>query len=654
MPPGPVIAASPWDVVVVRRPSVVITPAGAAFGRLETIALGDTLELQEQSKSPTGKNLRRGRSVGPGRAERRATPEMKKPTHDAPLNRYIVVLRCSNSLIRIPEGRGIRVAPMQSPHGDYELTFRQRTDNVPHIAAPIPRELWMEISGPAPSMEIAINIAEATANTYARQLAFAANAWQGSVSVHLAYGTTSGTEQHQFFQNWVIDEKGIPRVARDVDTDLMLSLLVAITQLPKKVASRISRAIVQYTDALQHWQSGSEVYALSHLYMGVEAITPLAIQQEVARRDLKDSKAIEIELNGPPANSIWLRLATWHYLFAGGHLPNRLAPWARQQIIFRGDLATYRAAQRASNQLEHGLAHHDEIHPLAAQSVGKTAQYLREAILELLPLSEADRQKLKSTLYATPMDTRGFDRQLLGSIVSKTGSLAAADQLHPYVHWEVDLRDYKRTDSCTHEMRLNQKLKPVLATDAKLALERIRFAGLTPTSHTNVEFDVTRGDAPRELMTTKAGAQLAVDHPKGAEWTNLVGRYTLNVNALPPLARFWLTKLDPSLAATAQTLSVAETVDRIFEHIASDPSPLPLKGECETLWKQALDAIRFRELLSSAYSDDEKLIVPVVPANGKASYIDDPAKLGELNDQAVQLMKQLATLLDSLLAAKPE
>jgi hypothetical protein len=61
----------------------------------------------------------------------------------------------------------------------------------------------------------------------------------------------------------------------------MYRLLLAITSMPQKEKSRVVRAIVQYTDALQHWKRGSELYALSHLYMGVEAVTPLVIRREI-------------------------------------------------------------------------------------------------------------------------------------------------------------------------------------------------------------------------------------------------------------------------------------------------------------------------------------------------------------------------------------
>jgi hypothetical protein len=568
------------------------------------------------------------------------------------LKTYTVVMRCRESLIRIPPERGIRIAPMRSQYGDYELTIQQRTEQLPHIRTPIPREPWIEVRGPAPALEVAINIAVVSASDYVRQLAFGANAWHGIVDVHLAYESPNGSTEQKFFQNWVVDERGLPRVAREVNPDLMYRLLVAIAKMPQEERPRLVRAIVQYTDALQHWKPGNELYALSHLYMGVEAITPLVIRREIAIRGLSNRKQLEEALNGPPADSFALRFATYLYRKAGGYVASRLEPWARRDVVFRGDKDTYRAAQRASNQLEHGSAHHADIQSLAAKSIAKTAQYLRETMLQLLEVEDADREQLTKDTYAGPLNVGGFERQLLGVIRSKDEQFAHPDQLYPYVRWEFNLLDYKRNEAGASEMRLNQKINPVLGPNAMLTIERIMFAGPTPQSHTNVEFDVSRGDKPREYVVTKAGAQLAVDAPGGAEWAHLIGSYTLNANALPHMARFWVTKLDPSLAEAAKTLTLAESVQRIVGIVNSEARLSRQRDECESLWKEAVSADEVRSLLSAAFTGEKGLVVPVMPPQGRVSEVTDPKQLRELNDHTIELVKRLAALLDELLALR--
>ena len=136
-------------------------------------------------------------------------------------NTYTVVLRCGDAHFRVPSGRGILISPIVSEYGAFELKILTRTDEIDGIETPVPRELWIEVTGPAPSLQEAVNLASATANDYVRQVAFGANAWQGVMNVHLAYDSSSGHQEREFFQNWVPDEKGLPRQARDIDPDLM-------------------------------------------------------------------------------------------------------------------------------------------------------------------------------------------------------------------------------------------------------------------------------------------------------------------------------------------------------------------------------------------------------------------------------------------------
>jgi hypothetical protein len=357
------------------------------------------------------------------------------------LTQFTVVLRCAESMLRIPFSRALAIAPLTSEFGNHTLKVLTRTDPAEGFKTPLPRELWIEVTGPAPSIEAALALAAASANEYVRQLAFAANAWQGLLSVHLAYDSTPGKRTRQFFQNWIRDEVGLPRVARDVDPNLMLRVLAAIAQLPKKQLGRVSRAIIQYTDALQHWKPGSEVYALSHLYMGVEAITPLVLDQELLRRNMKSRQELERALRGPPPDSFLLRLGAFVYRGLGGYIPSKLDSWVRAEIIFRNDKATFKGAKRASDHFEHGISHHQEVHATAVQCVEKTAQYLRDAILDLLPMSQDDRNVLRASRYARPASTSGFERQFLATIDSSDSDLAAPDQAYPFVTWRFDLKE---------------------------------------------------------------------------------------------------------------------------------------------------------------------------------------------------------------------
>ena len=284
--------------------------------------------------------------------------------------------------------------------------------------------------------------------------------------------------------------------------------------------------------------------------------------------------------------------------------------------------------------------------------MGKTAAYLRETMLSLVLLDDADRERLTVGTYAAPLPAGGFERQLLGTLKSEEGPVTSSDQLHPYVRWEFNLLDYFRNEAGTSEMRVNQKIQPFLGPKTVLNVERIAFAGPTATSPTNVEFDVRKGQAPSEEVLTEAGAQLDIDNPATAEWAALIGKYLLNTNSLPHLARFWLTKLDPSLAEEVKTLSLQECVSHILVILKSDSRLAAHREDGEALWHEAISAEEVRSRLSFAHIGQNGLILPVMPANGTASEVTDPQGLRELVDGSVQLAKRLAMLLDHLLASR--
>lgn len=108
-------------------------------------------------------------------------------------------------------------------------------------------------------------------------------------------------------------------------------------------------------------------------------------------------------------------------------------------MLFKGDTQTFKAARTASNHLEHGVTQHSELHERAVQSVSTTATYLRDAMLDVLPLSQDDRDRLRAKPYANPAKTGGFERHLLGKISCPDDNIAAPDQAYPMVSAEFPL-----------------------------------------------------------------------------------------------------------------------------------------------------------------------------------------------------------------------
>ena len=139
--------------------------------------------------------------------------------------------------------------------------------------------------------------------------------------------------------------------------------------------------------------------SLAHLYIAVEALTKASIRHECERKGLSEedlARANNINpgpQNGPP----------WH---------KALESWARSTLIFDGDTATYSAARRASDGIEHGFLPHSEINAHARTATLTTFKYVRRVVLRLLGLAE------ESALVARPpLDVNSWRKMVRGYLV---------------------------------------------------------------------------------------------------------------------------------------------------------------------------------------------------------------------------------------------
>lgn len=557
------------------------------------------------------------------------------------------------ALRRVADSYSTRRRHSSLPHhlGLRQLRVRitTRTDILVGIRSPIPRELWLEVRGPAPTLEIAINVASAIANEYARHVAFASNAWHGLLDVHLAYDSSPGCRNRIFFQNWVNDERGLPRAARLIDPHLIYRVLVAMAQLAPRDRPRVIRAVTQYSDALQYWKPGSELYALAHLYMGVEGITEVVTRSEVSKRNLRNKAELARAVMDPHKRPVLLKIADWLYRLKTEHVPPApLDLWVRREMIFQGDRETFKTARTASNNLEHGLAQHEEVHQLAVKCVTKSASYLRGTILDLLPLSKADRDALNGEPYGSPANTRGFDRQIIGAIDSETDDVAAADQAYPYILWKVDLKEFSVAENGSYDMRVTQQLTPIMHSAARLNVTQIHFAGQGETRHEDVEVSIR----DRQIATATEGVEVAIDKPSDSRWVQPVGSLTLNCNAIRDLSTYWAQRLTLEGAETLSGLSFAQTVQRIEASISRPAIPKELQVECVMAWREALELDEVRRFVTDCVTQPEGLVPVGSRLHGTAPLINDIQRITDVNGKVVELAKRLVSLLDSLSSLK--
>jgi hypothetical protein len=573
----------------------------------------------------------------------------------SPGKRYTIVLRCAESAIRMAQGQGLRIVPIATSFGEYDLKIVTRTEKVAAFDTPLPRELWVEVSGNAPTLQDAANIAYALADEYVRIAAFATNAWQGLLEFHLGFDSSAEGDKREFHQNWVFDEQGLVRPARNVNPGVAIKLFEAYARLEAGERNRILRAIFMYTDSLQFWKHGGEIHALAHLYMGVEAITPLVVMGEVRRRGLKNREELDVALHGAPADSWKLRWATWLYVKCGGRRGSQLDAWIRREIIFKGDANTYKAAKGASDKWEHATDDRARIHQLASASLSSTANYLRSAILDILPLESVDRQALASGEFSTPASTLGYQRWVSGLLNSSGKELAAPDQAYPILRWEFTMKGLNIGERGRYEMTVNQKLTPMLGSGVTITLDKLYFSGPEPMQHDNVEVKVQRG-ADRGGERIEIGGQtgpkfeVEIDAPANAKWVHPYGSFLLNSNVFFPLSEFWLSNMLGVPPSIEVRRTLRENVTEILSTLEARGISADLIGRCAGAWKEAIHIDEAREVLAVARTTPEGLLSVTRGRSGMQpqSVIDDVGKLVTVNEHAVAAARNVLSLADEL------
>ncbi|MCA1702087.1 MAG: hypothetical protein LC808_01970 [Actinobacteria bacterium] len=241
---------------------------------------------------------------------------------------YVVVLRARSSARFMPE-EGFEVFFGDVPGSAGPVRFRVRTRWVDEgHEAPMPRELWIEGRGPAPSLDHAVAKFGATGHLFRNLLSFTANTSVEVPEVHVAYDATPGATEREFLEVFMPDERGHPREGRIARPNELVAVFQGLQR--SEDSSRINRVIQQYALALRYWYFGGEWLALAHLYMAVETLTDAVIRYQ-CNKDGIDAETLAGRQGIDTANP-----ESWNH---------NLKIWSRREIIFEGDNETYRKAQ---------------------------------------------------------------------------------------------------------------------------------------------------------------------------------------------------------------------------------------------------------------------------------------------------------------------
>lgn len=302
--------------------------------------------------------------------------------------------------------------------------------------SPTPRELWIDVRGPAPTLDHASKAFERLAIHLANIISFVANVYSGTPEVHIIYDATPGSTSREFLEVFIPDENGGIREGRFINVHELQQFFP--TQQDSPPDSRIGSAIYKYCQALARWRLGEEALALSLLYMAAETLTKAVIRLHCHRYQLT-----EIELAA--RNGIDTSTADkWKH---------SLDVWARRDIIFDGDKEVYREARYASDGMEHGFLTLDEVHARAIAVTARTFDYVRRSILRTAGVRE---EQFTEMYDRHPKDVESIRKVIRGRFEGDGSDPAPKNQEYPMLIWHSRVDSFKREDGA-FKLSLSEK-----------------------------------------------------------------------------------------------------------------------------------------------------------------------------------------------------
>jgi hypothetical protein len=360
-----------------------------------------------------------------------------RPTEEVPdgQSHHVVVLGANSAVWFPDEPVPMAIHDFRTDSGPVRLIFRTRHSDE-GFEVPVPRELWVEVSGnTASDLNDAIEHYAAAAHALLGFVALSANAAVQDPEVKLAYDNSAGRTRREYFAQFVPEERGPPLPGRFIDTTATVRILECFDNHPE--FDRLIRAVEQYRIALLHWRPGREILALAHLFMGMDALTKVALRRELEAAALNDPEAYAERLG------VELR---------------ELDGDVRRRILFQGDAETASSAKRASDGFEHGFLAANVIRPLATGARDLTARYLRAAILDLAGASEELRSTLTNPPFRDPFNP-WVVRYMRGHLLGEADALAAEGQEYPIFLWRSKLTGHGRNEDGSYAVEVAENLQ---------------------------------------------------------------------------------------------------------------------------------------------------------------------------------------------------
>jgi hypothetical protein len=384
-------------------------------------------------------------------------------------HQYVVVAKVPSGARFLPEHQ-FAINEVPTTEGPVRLVIRTRWDDI-GLEHAVPRELWFDVRGEATSLDAAVAAFSEAARAFGPFVAFVANVEVGLVEVHLAYDATPQLDEHEFMEVFLPDQRGLPTEGRRIDPELLHAFVAALA--PHNEWKRLTRALGHYELALRSWFLGGEPLALAHLFIAAENLTKSALRAECRSRSLSEddlARAVGIDPDDPSR-------PRWR---------PALYEWARSTLVFKDDAEVHRLAREASDGLEHGFMEVSDVHARARAVTARTFELVREAILDLLPLSDDARERLRGV---PPRDVRSLRKIMRGAFIG-TGDLAATDQEYPLLRWTSSASRFVR-EGDDLDVSFTERVQVVAAEGVEYRLRGFEARGRAEPGQRPIELSPT-------------------------------------------------------------------------------------------------------------------------------------------------------------------
>lgn len=353
-------------------------------------------------------------------------------------------------------GRDDPLIAVQFPSllGSVAITLGTARTSLEGFANPVRTGLWAEARGNALTLSEAVEVFVNLTRGIAAVLSVVANASVGYFTADIAFDNTPGRQEREYFQRSHPVDPEVPSQGRRLDAALARALLTAWKQMRVEELECWHRAANAYHHALQEWEPGAEIPALSHLWSVAETLTPIIRQRYMQGESLTKEQL----------------LARWAIE------RKDLGPEVRRRLIFQGDDACVRTAREARSALLHGYDPLWELREGSMEVRDLTASYVRRALIESVGLHDVDQEALLTPPYDEPFHS-SVDTFMSGRMLGDVENLARPGNVYPRLDWQLKRTELPPDEEGDARTEFIVEITPQLADGITFVLDRVSFLG---------------------------------------------------------------------------------------------------------------------------------------------------------------------------------